>query len=138
MKEMDVLMSIRLKHANRIFDGSKKNEYRTRIPSKPFDKVWVYVPELKGIIGWFRVKDLIPWYKHELEDLILPGGAGGPWAEEALNYLGEREKVWIMVIKYKSRCWSSFGPVCSIDELTRDRYEHVKRPPQSWQYLRRF
>jgi len=58
---MDVLLSIRPQFAERIFDGSKKFEYRKIIFKRPeIHKVIVYASNpIKRIVGEFEVSEII-------------------------------------------------------------------------------
>lgn len=57
---MDILLSIKPLYAYKIFDGSKKYEFRKKLPKKPIKRVYVYVSmPIKKIIGYFEVDYIV-------------------------------------------------------------------------------
>ena len=69
-------MSIKPEYANQIFLGSKRYEYRKRIPKQPFKRVYVYASfPVKKIIGYFVV------------DYVLQGEPRELW-KETCKYAG--------------------------------------------------
>ena len=73
---MSILMSIKPEYATQIFLGSKRYEYRKRIPKQPFKRVYVYASfPVKKIIGSFVV------------DYVLQGEPRELW-KETCKYAG--------------------------------------------------
>jgi len=114
-------MSIRLVHALKIFNGTKSLEFRTRVwnPKKTrVSRVYVYVPELKGVIGFFIPGKILLVNQRLLKSM-------DPEVRNTVeNYLGTRRGFGIQI---KTR----FPLLCpkSLDLMG------VSRAPQSWQYL---
>lgn len=51
-----ILLSIKPEYANRIFDGSKKYEFRKHLPQKKIDKIVVYSTDpVQRVIGEVEV-----------------------------------------------------------------------------------
>ncbi len=64
---MEVLLSIKPHFANRIFDGSKRFEYRRIVFNQPVENIIVYASApVSMVIGEFKVDDLF-W--HDLDTL---------------------------------------------------------------------
>lgn len=64
---MKVLLSIKPEFASRIFDGTKRFEYRRMIFKRPVNKVIVYASApMSKVVGEFEINDLL---FHDLETL---------------------------------------------------------------------
>ena len=121
---MNVLLSIKPAFARRIFDGTKRYEYRRLLFKRPVDKVIVYAsaPTSK-IIGEFDIHDLL---FHDLDTL---------WRKTE-KYSGISEEYF-----YSYFCNREHGYAIQIGHAV--EYRHPKalqdvyglRPPQSYAYV---
>ena len=125
MKE--ILMSIRNKWAQLIYSGEKTLELRKTAP-KGFEKgeikVYLYETDLKSITGVIYVN-----FFHEITE-ITP-----KIVENSCVSLDEIEKY-----KAKGRGKLYVWEICGVDEYGPDWLYpedlHIKRAPQSWQFVR--
>jgi predicted transcriptional regulator len=123
---MDVLLSIRPHFAERIFNGTKKYEYRKTIFSRAdVKKVVVYVPNpVKRIVGEFRIAEII-WDKPENLWLKTRSFAGID-RDFFLHYFVGKDKGYAISIKYTKKYETPIDPWGLLQNFT---------PPQSFRYI---
>lgn len=122
---MEIVLAVKPKYARRILDGTKTYEYRTSMPRKRVDFIYVYeTAPTSAVVAQVKVRDI-----HEFPPDFLWGGtwrgAGMPKEEfdayfkgRKMAYAYELGSVW----KYKEpRPLSCFG---------------LKRAPQSFAYAK--
>ncbi len=122
---MKVLLSIKPEFAERIFDGSKKYEYRRTIFKRPeVVAVVVYASRPVGrIVGEFKVGRIL---HGDPEDLWTQTSSySGITRSHFLEYFSNRAKGYAIEIRQASRYGA---PIC-LDELM------LSSPPQSFMYL---
>ena len=123
----EILMSIHHKWAELIYSGEKTVELRKSAP-KALDgdglKVYIYETDLKSITGVVFVN-----FCHEITEIspnLVENSCVPPEEIEAYKAKGRR----------KLYAWEIIG----VDEYGNDWLQledlHVKKAPQSWQYLR--
>ncbi len=122
---MKVLLSIRPEFALKIFDGSKKYEYRRAIfKRREVTKVVVYASApIKKVIGEFEIEGVL----HEEPQTLWAktGEHGGITQERFLEYFENKPKGYALVI-HKAK---SYDPPISLHSLM------VSCPPQSFVYI---
>lgn len=134
---MDIIMSIHPKWAEKIYAGEKMIEWRKNIPQIYFPGMKIYIYEtapvckVTGLFYWKGNKNLIirdPDYEGQeiCEEAKIAIKQGCVPLEDLKKYQGKNEKVfgWLCGLNEKfekPRPLSDFG---------------LKRPPQSWQYLK--
>jgi predicted transcriptional regulator len=65
MSNMDAIFSIRPQYVEAIFRGDKTVELRTRIPSKPVNKIWIYCTSpVKKIVGYFNPGEPVQYLQY--------------------------------------------------------------------------
>ena len=123
----DILMSIHSKWAKLIYSGEKTVELRKNAPKGILEsdaKIFLYETDLKSITGVIYVN-----FCHEITE-ITP-----KIVENSCVSLDEIEKY-----KAKGRGKLYAWEIIGVDEYGPDwlqlEYLHVKKAPQSWQYLR--
>jgi predicted transcriptional regulator len=123
---MDVLLSIRPHFAERIFNGTKKYEYRKTIFSRAdVQKVVVYASSpVKKIVGEFQIAEII-WDKPEILWLKTRSSAGLDW-DFFLQYFIGKDKGYAISIKYTKRYEVPIDPWGLLRDFT---------PPQSFRYI---
>lgn len=123
---MDVLLSIRPHFAERIFNGTKKYEYRKTIFSRAdIQKVIVYVSSpVKKIVGEFRIADII-WDKPEILWLKTWSSAGIN-RDFFLQYFTGKDKGYAISIKYTKKYEAPIDPWDLLQDFI---------PPQSFRYI---
>ncbi len=120
----EILMSIHHKWAELIYSGEKTVELRKSAP-KALDgdglKVYLYETDLKSITGVVFVN-----FCHEISPNLVENSCVPP--EEIEAY------------RAKGRCKLYAWEIIGVDEYGPDWLQledlHVKKAPQSWQYLR--
>jgi predicted transcriptional regulator len=120
---MKVLMSIKPKYADKIFDGTKLFEYRRVIWNKKVDSVVVYASDpVCKVIGAFDIKRVLILYTHDLWLRTNPLGCISK--EEFLEYFNGKEYGHAIQIinafRFTPRPLSYYG---------------ISRPPQNFMYL---
>jgi predicted transcriptional regulator len=122
---MRVLLSIRPEFAKRIFDGSKRYEYRRVIfKQDEVTTVVVYASDpVRQVIGEFDLAGIVCGEPRAL--WAKTGEDGGIAEDQFLRYFENRTKGYAIGIG-ETRLYPL--PVC-LDEL-------AARPPQSFMYLR--
>ncbi len=122
---MRVLLSIKPEFALKIFDGSKRYEYRRAIFKKPeVSEVIVYASNpIKRVIGEFKIGEIL----HDEPQVLWEKTRdhAGITKKKFLEYFGERTKGYAIKID-ETRMYST--PI-SLKELM------VLCPPQSFMYL---
>ncbi|WP_337043762.1 ASCH domain-containing protein [Emticicia sp. 17c] len=126
---MKVLLSIKPEYANRIFDGSKKFEFRKSIfKNKNVDKIVVYASSpMQKVIGEFEIKRILLndldslWEKTEKYAGISKAYFDSYFINKKIGYAIEVKSI----IKYDE-------PLCLKNDL------QIKTPPQSFMYLKSF
>jgi predicted transcriptional regulator len=123
---MDVLLSIRPHFAERIFDGTKKYEYRKVIFSRAdVQKVIIYASSpVKKIVGEFQIAEII-WDKPESIWLRTCISAGVN-RDFFLQYFTGKDKGYAINIGYTKRYEAPVNPWDVLPEFT---------PPQSFMYI---
>jgi predicted transcriptional regulator len=122
---MKVLLSIKPEFALKIFDGSKRYEYRRTIfKNKEVSKVVVYASNpVKRIIGEFEIEDIL----HDEPEVL--------WVKTR-NHSGISERKFFEYFANKSRGYAIKIKTSRIYEapLPLDRFR-ISPPPQSFMYL---
>jgi len=122
---MKVLLSIKPEFALKIFDGSKKYEYRRTIFKNPaVSGVIVYVSSpTKLVIGEFAIEDIL----HDKLQLLwtMTNSHAGISKKRFFDYFANKSKGYAIKIK-KARMYDT--PL-SLNSFT------VSSPPQSFMYL---
>lgn len=122
---LDILLSIKPEYANRIFDGSKRYEFRKRVPKQPIDKVYVYASApVKKVIGYFFV------------DRIIQKSPGELW-KDTKEYAGIDEEAYNKYFANTSVAYAIHVKSFVRYDLPIDPYiENPKfRPPQFFCYI---
>ena len=122
---MKVLLSIKAEFASKIFDGSKRYEYRRSIfKREKVKKVIVYASNpIKKVIGEFEIGDIL----HEEPQLL--------WAKTK-EHAGITEKRFLDYFTNKSKGYAIEVKSINIYDtpLTLESFM-VSSPPQSFMYL---
>jgi predicted transcriptional regulator len=122
----DILMSIRPEYSQAIFDGTKRVEYRKRLPNTWFEdeadnrRVWVYETKPTGkIVGLFKVQAIGTW-NPQYGDITGPIYPHSGISREDLRAYAKGQTLYAILIG---------SPV---------RIEPIDLPvtaPQSWMYM---
>jgi predicted transcriptional regulator len=122
---MEAIFSIRPKYAKRIFDGTKKYEFRKRIFKKPnVNTIIVYATSpVKKLVGYFLIDDIIKTSPEELWEISKE--KAGIAKQEFFSYFNEREVGFGIKIKRPVQ----FNPNIPPREIIPNFY-----PPQSFCY----
>lgn len=123
---MKVVLSIKPEFANKIFDGSKKFEFRRIIfKNKEVKSIIVYASSpVQKVIGEFEIAEI---FNDDLDSLWnLTKEHSGISEEFFYRYFAEKEKGFAIKIKNKKKYKN---PKC----LRRD---YKLNPPQSFVYIR--
>lgn len=121
---MKVVLSIKPEFANKIFDGTKRFEFRKAIfKNENIKSVLVYSSSpVQKVIGEFQIEQII---KHDLETLWdLTKEFSGITEEYFYDYFADREHGFAIQIKKKTRFKT---PKCL-------REDYNLTPPQSFAY----
>jgi len=122
---MRVLLSIKPEFALRIFDGSKRYEYRRAIFKRSEVKtVVVYASDpVKKVIGEFEIEEIL--YEETEALWAKTGDYGGITKNRFLEYFANRSKGYALKVK-ETRMYDAQLPLDSF---------MVSSPPQSFMYL---
>jgi len=122
---MRVLLSIKPEFALRIFDGSKRYEYRRRIFKRgEVTTVVVYASDpVKQVIGEFEIGEILHGEPEAL--WTKTGDQSGITKERFLKYFGDKTKGYAIEVK-EARTYDTPIP---LNELM------LPWPPQSFAYL---
>jgi predicted transcriptional regulator len=121
---MKVVLSIKPEFANKIFDGSKKFEFRKSIfKNENVKTILVYSSSpVQKVIGEFRIEKII---KHDLQTLWeLTKEFSGITEEYFYEYFADKEQGFAIKIKTKTRYRK---PKCLREDFN-------LTPPQSFAY----
>jgi predicted transcriptional regulator len=126
---MEVILSIKPKYAKRIFNGTKKYEFRKRIfKNKNIDIIIVYATSpVKKLVGYFLIDKIIKTSPEELWEMSKE--KAGISKQKFFSYFNEREVAFGIKIKKAVQ----FNPKIPPEELISDFY-----PPQSFRYCNVF
>lgn len=120
----NIILPIKPEYSQKIFNNEKKFEYRTRVPNKKIEKIFVYETfPTKKIVGYFYVDQII---KHPINQMWnLTHKLGGIDYTKFFNYFKDSEFAYAYkikkVVKYKKPLsLQKFG---------------INFPPQSYIYL---
>jgi len=122
---MRVLLSIKPEFALKIFDGSKRYEYRRAIfKNQEVSKVIVYASDpIKQIIGEFEIEDIL---HEEPQSLwVKTKHHAGISEKRFFDYFTNKSKGYAIKVK-ETRMYSAPVPLNSF---------MVSSPPQSFMYL---
>ena len=136
---MNIILSIKPKYAELIYSGKKSVEWRHTYPKKNFswsDCVYIYeTAPVKRVTGYFNVNPIIePLYFHreflDRNDFYADGVKKEfeKWGQVSIDELkkyAERSPVY---------GWHIVKAERFITQVHLNWF-HMKRPPQSWQYL---
>lgn len=120
-----ILISIKPEYVKQIFNGSKKYEYRRRLPNDKIDKIIIYcTAPVKAVIGEVSVAGTITASAEKLWEQTKD--YAGISKEKYFEYFSNKEKANCFVlgdfVKYNQpRKLEEFG---------------VKAAPQSWVYVK--
>lgn len=122
---MKVLLSIKPEFALKIFEGSKKFEYRRKIFKRTgVTTIVVYASNpIKKVIGEFEIEGIIQEEPQLLWEKT--GQQGGISKERFLNYFGEKTKGYAIKVR-GARMYDAPVPLNKL---------MVVSPPQSFAYL---
>ena len=122
---MKVLLSIKPEFALKIFDGSKKHEYRRNIFKRTeVTTIVVYVSNpIKKVIGEFEIEGIIQEEPQSLWEKT--GQQGGISKERFLNYFENKTKGYAIKVR-DARMYDTPVPLNKL---------MVVSPPQSFAYL---
>jgi len=122
---MEVIFSIKPKYAKRIFNGTKKYEFRKRIfKNTNIDIIIVYATTpIKKIVGYFLIDEIIKTSPEELWEMSKE--KAGISKQKFFSYFNEREVAFGIKIKKAVE----FNPNIPPREVLPDFY-----PPQSFRY----
>ena len=123
---MRILLSIKPEHARKIFDFTKKYEFRRAIHKRAdIDTVVVYASApLKKVIGEFKIDYII---KSDIETLYnRTNKSGGISRSLFFNYFKNKKDGYAIRIKDVKR----YEPSLSLEDDFK-----IKYPPQSFLYL---
>lgn len=119
-----ILLSIKPEYVTKIFDGSKRYEFRKRIPNKPINKVVVYSTKPdQGVVGEFEVLEIIEMKPSRLWE-TTKGDAGVSRARFRLYFQGSKS-----AYAYK------IGRVIRYDPPKTLKDYGISNAPQSFVYL---
>ena len=122
---MKVLLSIKPEFALKIFDGSKKYEYRRAIfKNKEVSRVIVYASDpIKQIIGEFEIEDIL----HDKPRVlwVKTKNHGGISEKKFFDYFTNKSKGYAIKVK-ASRTYDAPLPLNNF---------MVSSPPQSFMYI---
>jgi len=123
---MQVLLSIKPEFALKIFDGSKRYEYRRTIfKNQEVSRVIVYASDpIKQIIGEFEIEDIL----HEDPESLWAKTKrhAGISKKRFFNYFTNKSKGYAIKVK-ATRAYDNPIPLGSL---------MISLPPQSYMYLR--
>ncbi len=122
---MRVLLSIKPEFALKIFDGSKRYEYRRAIfKNQEVSRVIVYASDpIKQIIGEFEIEDIL--YEEPRSLWVKTKHHAGISEKSFFEYFANKSKGYAIKVKM-ARMYD--GPL-SLNSFT------VSSPPQSFMYL---
>ena len=123
---MQVLLSIKPEFALKIFDGSKRYEYRRAIfKNQEVNRVIVYASDpIKKIIGEFEIEDIL---HEEPQSLwVKTKRNAGISKKRFFNYFTNKSKGYAIKVK-ATRVYDNPLPLSSF---------MISSPPQSYMYLR--
>jgi len=123
---MKVLLSIKPEFALKIFDGSKRYEYRRAIfKNEEVSRVIVYASDpIKQIIGEFEIEDIL---HDEPQSLwVKTKHHGGISEKRFFDYFTNKSKGYAIKVK-APRMYDDPLPLSSL---------MISSPPQSYMYLR--
>jgi len=123
---MKVLLSIKPEFALKIFDGSKRYEYRRAIfKNQEVNRVIVYASDpIKKIIGEFEIEDIL---HEEPQSLwVKTKRNAGISKKRFFNYFTNKSKGYAIKVK-ATRVYDDPLPLSSF---------MISSPPQSYMYLR--
>ncbi|HUT17474.1 MAG TPA: hypothetical protein VMW84_04165 [Acidobacteriota bacterium] len=122
---MKVLLSIKPEFALKIFEGSKKFEYRRTIFRRTgVTTIVVYASNpIKKVIGEFEIEGIIQEEPQSLWEKT--GQQGGISKERFLNYFGDKTKGYAIKVR-DARMYDAPVPLNKL---------MVVSPPQSFAYL---
>ena len=122
---MKVLLSIKPEFASKIFEGSKKYEYRRTIFKRTeVTTIVVYVSDpIKKVIGEFEIEGIIQEEPQSLWEKT--GQQGGISKERFLNYFKNKTKGYAIKVR-DARMYDTPVPLNKL---------MVVSPPQSFAYL---
>jgi len=123
---MRVLLSIKPEFALKIFDGSKKYEYRRVIfKNQKVSSVIVYASDpIKQVIGEFEIEDIL---HEDLQSLwVKTKHHAGISKRGFFNYFTNKSKGYAITVK-ATRLYNDPLPLSNFT---------ISSPPQSYMYLR--
>ena len=122
---MKVLLSIKPQFAKKIFDGSKKYEYRRAIfGNRNIEKVIVYVSSpVKTIVGEFEIEEIICDDVKELWEKTQ--SHSGISKKYFFDYFSDKSEGYAIKIKSSTK----YDTPLSLDTIS------VSTPPQSFMYI---
>jgi predicted transcriptional regulator len=122
---MKVLMSIKPEFASKIFDGSKRYEFRRMIFKNPsIRKVVVYASSpVQMVIGEFEIDQILAHHPTKLWTRTRSGA--GISKDHFMDYFGNKDTGYAIQIK-STKLYRK--PKCL-------KADYNMKPPQSYQYL---
>ena len=88
---VDIILSIKPEHAEKILIGFKRFEFRKQIPLKQIHQVFIYSSYPKKlIVGKFRIRSVIEGSPEEIWEKC--GAEGGIEEERFFSYFGDRSR----------------------------------------------
>ncbi len=118
---MNILLPIKPEYSQKILDGSKRFEFRTRIAKRPIDKIYIYEtsPTMK-VVGEVDVLDVI---EDNIESLWKKTKRFGGICKDAFfDYFNNKEKGYA----YKLGSFNKYDEPLNLDSFD------IDSPPQSF------
>lgn len=124
---MKILLSIHPEHADNIFSGEKRFEYRRRIPKdKSVDTVVLYATSpVCAVVGEFTISGIVSGMPEIVWNETMKFAGISYW--EFATYFEGCIRAYAIGVKNATEYWAPMGLV---EVIGRDR------PPQSFQYIR--
>lgn len=121
-----IILSINPEFVNKIFDGTKKFEYRKSIPKNHhITNVIIYATApVKKVVGEFTIQQILKSTPLEIWDLTSE--YSGIDRKRFFDYFSKKGTAYALDIENVVE----YSRSLSLDELG------LKSPPQSWMYLR--
>ncbi len=121
---MNILLPIKPEYSQKILNGSKKFEFRTRIAKQPIEKIYIYEtsPTMK-VVGEVNVLGIL---EDSIESLWRKTkNFGGICKEAFFNYFGNKQKGYA----YKLGSFNKYDEPMNLESF------NIDFPPQSYVYI---
>ncbi len=122
---MNILLPIKPEYSQKILNGSKKYEYRTKIAKQKIDKIYIYEtsPTMK-VVGEVDVLDFI---EDDIDSLWLKTNKqGGIYKKDFFKYFENKKKAYA----YKLGQYKKYSTPKNLNKF------NIYFPPQSFVYIK--